>query len=1111
MNNSQILSQEIENIRQILFSRNRSRATYSQQFVTIISVTVITLFACWWFNPEHIADNFSGYANIVDVLLFFAVSWIVWHPILMEVVVWAIVSHIKEHPQELPQPGLRVAFITTIVPGSEPLDLLHKCLPAMVNADYPHDTWLLDEGNNEEVKKICAKYGVKHFSRYEDPRYYMTGNDKFTKTKGGNHNAWYDAYGNNYDFVAQLDTDFVPHDNFLTKTLGYFNDPEVGFVGTPQIYGNLRKSFIARGAAEQQYSFYGSVLRGLSGLGMTFMIGANHVVRVKALKDIGHYAAHITEDLITGMKLHASGWKSIYLPEALAVGEGPFTWESYFNQQMRWAFGCFDILLRHSFRQFFRMGLRRAIYYFLLQLHYFSGIANALSILLIAMYFFSGIRATDIDFVKFITYYFSVIIICWLMSVWYQRYHIGQDKEEELLIPGKIISIAAWPIWFVAFLSALTGRRLSYKVTPKGESNKNTQLSSGLFLPHYVFGTISVMCLISTIHTQRFDPLMIFWALSSAASLFLVPFSQYISEFYFRVYSGLLSVSQRLYRHKNIRDNLFIDQNLNQHSSGEIIEDCLFLSIIVISSLILYVAKIGFYSDDWSFIGSFSVSSRQSLIGLIQTATTPNTFMRPVQNVYDALLYYIFGVDPLGYQLVNSFVFLLIILIAYFVLREIRMPRILTITVPMIYALLPNYTTDRFWYAAYQVNLSVMLYLLSLYAGLRALSHSAIRTLSWKIVSLLCLILSGLSYEVALPLFLLNMVLFWDPVTTFNKHYHKQQFFRRNYMVFNIVTFMMLGCVLLFKALTTTRLGTLDYQADVFTLLRSVAHVNYVVMTRNLVSIWKDIFILYYSPSILILGVGIGIFIFWYIYTVISKPLTFFPGHSYLRNVVIAGICVFFFGYAIFFTNNKVGFSPTGIDNRVAIAASMGVALSVVGVIGWLGKIFLTEFKARMFFCTVISLVGVSGFLIINTLAVFWIDAYRQAQAIKNEIYMNFPSLPKNSTVILDGVCPYNGPAVVFESQWDLMGALQAHYKDPTIGADIVTPRLKVTERGIRTQIYTFVKRYPYKNLFIYNYKTKQTHIIESPQSARDYFNIYNPDHNNGCPPSRAGHGVDVF
>ncbi len=44
---------------------------------------------------------------------------------------------------------------------------------------------------------------------------------------------------------------------------------------------------------------------------MTLLIGANHIVRVAALKDIGWYRGHLTEDLATGRRFHASRWESV--------------------------------------------------------------------------------------------------------------------------------------------------------------------------------------------------------------------------------------------------------------------------------------------------------------------------------------------------------------------------------------------------------------------------------------------------------------------------------------------------------------------------------------------------------------------------------------------------------------------------------------------------------------------------------------------------------------------------------------------------------------------------------------------------------------------------------
>ncbi len=184
-------------------------------------------------------------------------------------------------------------------------------------------------------------------------------------------------------------------------------------------------------------------MRGLNGMDSTIMIGANHIIRVAALADVDYYSAHITEDLLTGMKLHANKWKSIYLPTPLAVGEGPTTWEAYFNQQMRWAYGCIDILFHHSPHLLKKMNLRRALYYFFLQQHYFSGIAMALSIVLISLYFAFGLQAANVSFVTFFTFYPIILVVCWFMSLWLQRYDKRTVFDDELLLAGKIISVSA--------------------------------------------------------------------------------------------------------------------------------------------------------------------------------------------------------------------------------------------------------------------------------------------------------------------------------------------------------------------------------------------------------------------------------------------------------------------------------------------------------------------------------------------------------------------------------------------------------------------------------------------------------------------------------------------
>jgi cellulose synthase/poly-beta-1,6-N-acetylglucosamine synthase-like glycosyltransferase len=273
-------------------------------FLISIGTTLTIAYFIWWFQPSHIPNNFNGPLGIFDFILFLLLSYVVWHQIVNELFIWFVVLDMKKTVHITPEIGKKVAFLTAFVPGKEPYDVLENTLRAMSGCDYPHDTWVLDEGDDDFAKAICAKYDVKYFSRENIPYYNSPDGCFKAKTKAGNYNAWYDRHSAGYDFVAQVDVDFVPKKEFLTRTLGYFRDPNIAFVGSPQIYGNRHESLIARGAAEQAFSFYGTTQRGLFGKDMTLFIGANHVVRVAAHEDIEGYSGHIVEDHLTGMRFY---------------------------------------------------------------------------------------------------------------------------------------------------------------------------------------------------------------------------------------------------------------------------------------------------------------------------------------------------------------------------------------------------------------------------------------------------------------------------------------------------------------------------------------------------------------------------------------------------------------------------------------------------------------------------------------------------------------------------------------------------------------------------------------------------------------------------------------
>jgi hypothetical protein len=52
---------------------------------------------------------------------------------------------------------------------------------------------------------------------------------------------------------------------------------------------------------------------------------------------------------------------------------------------------------------------------------------------------------------------------------------------------------------------------------------------------------------------------------------------------------------------------------------------------------------------------------------------------------------------------------------------------------PLVYALLPNYSTDRFWFVTFNANLSLTLFCAALYAEIRAVRSQALHR--WRALS----------------------------------------------------------------------------------------------------------------------------------------------------------------------------------------------------------------------------------------------------------------------------------------------------------------------------------------------------------------------------------------
>jgi len=420
-----------------------------------------------------------------------------------------------------PQPGLRVAVLTTIVPGKEPVELVMTTLRAMkrIRHDGPLDVWLLDEGDDDEVRRRCEEIGVRHFSRKGHPGWNQPSGPFRARTKHGNHNAWRSAHEDEYDAVAQMDPDHVPYPNFLVRTLGYFADPDTAFVVAPQVYANVTESFVARGAAELAYIFHGIMQRGGNGHGAPLLIGTNHLYRPAAFAQIEGYQDCIIEDHLTSMVVYgavnpATGnhWQGVYTPDIVAVGEGPATYTDFFSQQKRWAYGIWEIARRHSAALMPRMPrLSQRLSFFALQSHYpTTAMSWVIGVVLSACYLAGGVAVTRVPVLVWGVLFAANIVVGLLFFEFIQRFNLVEHERRSWGLTGMVLELIAAPIYVAAAAAQLAGRPLAYVVTAKGAAASTDTWRT--FRPHLGWAAVAGASLLSGWLLHHTYPSLYLWA-----------------------------------------------------------------------------------------------------------------------------------------------------------------------------------------------------------------------------------------------------------------------------------------------------------------------------------------------------------------------------------------------------------------------------------------------------------------------------------------------------------------------------------------------------------------------------------------------------------------------
>jgi cellulose synthase (UDP-forming) len=334
-------------------------------------------------------------------------------------------------------------FITVY---GEPLEIVLTTVRAARDMQVPHQTWVLDDGDSDELRDAAAREGVGYLRRQVHDH-----------AKAGNVNAAFRRTTG--EFFLILDADHVPSPDFLVRALPHMQDPLVAFVQTPQAFPSA-KGLVAVGTAEAQRIFYELVMPGRNVFNAVFCVGTNVIFRRAALEEIGGmYTASNSEDIWTSLELHRRGWRSWFVAETLARGLAPDNLLSYFKQQFRWSYGGFEVLLRGGLFRRKGLTLDQRFQYILTATNYLLSVAALVFMVIPSLYLIAGVSPIRSDMSTWLLHYAPFYVLIVVVTV----LQTGGFK-----LSSMIVSIGAAPVHLRALVMALMRRKAKWTVTNAG-------------------------------------------------------------------------------------------------------------------------------------------------------------------------------------------------------------------------------------------------------------------------------------------------------------------------------------------------------------------------------------------------------------------------------------------------------------------------------------------------------------------------------------------------------------------------------------------------------------------------------------------------------------------
>ncbi|NJY63645.1 glycosyltransferase [Salinimicrobium sp. CDJ15-81-2] len=234
----------------------------------------------------------------------------------------------------------QIPYVTLQLPLYNDKPVVERLLRNIAKIDYPHDklhVQVLDDSTDDSAAltaEIISELEAEGFPIQHITRSHRKG-FKAGALKAGLESA-------KGEFIAIFDSDFLPHPDWLKKTVPYFRNEKLGVVQTR--WGHLNEDYSLLTKLQAFLLDYHFILEQTGrNFGNHFINfnGTAGVWRKSCILDAGNWEGDtLTEDLDLSYRAQLKGWEFKYLREVETPAELPITIEAARSQQFRWNKGA---------------------------------------------------------------------------------------------------------------------------------------------------------------------------------------------------------------------------------------------------------------------------------------------------------------------------------------------------------------------------------------------------------------------------------------------------------------------------------------------------------------------------------------------------------------------------------------------------------------------------------------------------------------------------------------------------------------------------------------------------------------------------------------------------